>query len=627
MNVYPDSPFVGQVVSVGGTRKQWDGSKWINVTHGNHELRIQASERGDVGVTLAVAQALDLDVGDKVVLTDYAGATYEVVANSDTGGLYKTYKTGFKFKLSESIPSTRQAGLLLDGSLSDIALLDSLLNVFKEVRLSAGVYPPYNFSQSDLILHSTKGVVFTLPPNTVSSMDTVPVSAIEFSGNRITVEGDIATNGNSTTNDSSGYNLSNRRGELHVSGEDLKINGWVHTLDAHYVGVSFGSELDDAIRPHIDGILNYKSKSYITSFWSCLEWSVGVIKNKDLTQGFNNRVYTGNESSSTKVCGRGSIGAILGRGTYCVYEIHTVGLHVGYMDVAGWKSENTVDLSFDFARSIDTNFDAWGFGATYSQNLQGGNVVVNGYQGTQPRAVQLFGCSGSIKSITVDNNQAAVSCDIYEISDGFKIGNLDLNGRDGTATGLRMQSGFIRKGLVIENLNSRNHTGSDAEIAVYDPENIKILNVNEDINISASYDEIKRRNIYKEGTDLVQITSASGTVTLAADNDTLSWTQVGRDVTVKGRLAISSVSSASGALRITGLDNTPLDLPDSSNEIPVTLYIQDLTGNPLGVVQGLLAEGATEIIITRLNNGTTVDDVATYLQAGSRIILSCTYSV
>lgn len=29
MNVYPDSPFVGQVVSVGGTKKQWDGSKWI----------------------------------------------------------------------------------------------------------------------------------------------------------------------------------------------------------------------------------------------------------------------------------------------------------------------------------------------------------------------------------------------------------------------------------------------------------------------------------------------------------------------------------------------------------------------------------------------------------------------
>jgi hypothetical protein len=98
MNVYPDSPFVGQVVSVGGTRKQWDGSKWINVTHGNHELRIQASERGDIGVTLAVAQALDLDVGDKVVLNDYAGATYEVVADGDTGGFYLTYKAGFKFK-------------------------------------------------------------------------------------------------------------------------------------------------------------------------------------------------------------------------------------------------------------------------------------------------------------------------------------------------------------------------------------------------------------------------------------------------------------------------------------------------------------------------------------------------
>jgi hypothetical protein len=48
--------------------------------------------------TLAEAQAVNLDVGQRITLIDYANATYEVVADADTGGFYLSYKTGFKFK-------------------------------------------------------------------------------------------------------------------------------------------------------------------------------------------------------------------------------------------------------------------------------------------------------------------------------------------------------------------------------------------------------------------------------------------------------------------------------------------------------------------------------------------------
>jgi hypothetical protein len=51
--------------------------------------------------TLAEAQAADLEVGQRVVLTDYADAMYEVAVDADTGGFYLPYKSGFKFSLQE----------------------------------------------------------------------------------------------------------------------------------------------------------------------------------------------------------------------------------------------------------------------------------------------------------------------------------------------------------------------------------------------------------------------------------------------------------------------------------------------------------------------------------------------
>lgn len=553
----------------------------------------------------------------------------KVVDISDTGGAYLPLDASKKLKLEElSRLTPSMFGPMTNptertSSLSACLSFATLTNGYY-IELDNGVYDPIDITQSDVLIVTSGKPVFTLPENTVTALDTVPVSALTISGDDVKIYGDLYTDGNSATNDSSGYNLSNRRGELHIAGANFELHGTLHTLDAHYVGFSFGNETDTASRPYIDRVVNHKSASYIASIWSADEWVIGGIVNKDEVQGFDNRVYTGNQSSSTKRANRGFIGYVIGKGTYCVYEVNTVGLYVGYMDVAGWKSEDTKDFKAGEARSIGTSFDAWGFGVIQSENFQADSIVVDNYQGLQPRAVQISSSTGRIGSLTIDNNQAAVSCEVFTVPDGFTIVNMDLNGRNGTDKGLVLPSGQARTNFVVCNLNSRDHVTSDVDIATYDPDNIKILNVNSDIVISSAYDEVKRRNIYQEGTDTVQMTATSGTIALASDNDLLSWTKQGREVTIQGRLVVSS-TTGSGALRIAGVNTPPSDLPEASGEVPVTLYIESLTGSPAGIIQAKIPEGSTDIIVTRYNNGTVNDDVAGFLQAGSRIVISARY--
>lgn len=42
---YPVNPSIGDEFTVGGTRKRWDGTKWKNVSFGNHEVRIDKNYR------------------------------------------------------------------------------------------------------------------------------------------------------------------------------------------------------------------------------------------------------------------------------------------------------------------------------------------------------------------------------------------------------------------------------------------------------------------------------------------------------------------------------------------------------------------------------------------------------
>ena len=56
---------------------------------------------------------------------------------------------------------------------------------------------------------------------------------------------------------------------------------------------------------------------------------------------------------------------------------------------------------------------------------------------------------------------------------------------------------------------------------------------------------------YEEGTFTAVVTMDSGTATVASGNDLMSYTKVGRLVTINGQFQISAVSSPSGVMKIT----------------------------------------------------------------------------
>lgn len=72
--IYPSNPTVGEIINVGGTKKKWDGVKWVNITHGNHESRLQALEAFDSKQarrrTLAEAKAEESDAGTTYIISD-----------------------------------------------------------------------------------------------------------------------------------------------------------------------------------------------------------------------------------------------------------------------------------------------------------------------------------------------------------------------------------------------------------------------------------------------------------------------------------------------------------------------------------------------------------------------------
>ena len=81
MNIYPENPYTGQVVNIGGTLKEWTGELWVN-----------ALETADVSasyLSLEEAKASDLTPGQYVRITDrdYALAKVETEGTADSYGI------------------------------------------------------------------------------------------------------------------------------------------------------------------------------------------------------------------------------------------------------------------------------------------------------------------------------------------------------------------------------------------------------------------------------------------------------------------------------------------------------------------------------------------------------------
>lgn len=123
---------------------------------------------------------------------------------------------------------------------------------------------------------------------------------------------------------------------------------------------------------------------------------------------------------------------------------------------------------------------------------------------------------------------------------------------------------------------------------------------------------------YEEGTwTPAAIASASGTISLSAAVGT--YIKIGNQVTVIGRITVSSVSSPLGIFQITGI---PFG---SSDEGSLCAFAEGFASSLVGSVQGIIAVSSLKFYA--LNAGTFENTVAPAAQTGSSLRFTATYFV
>ena len=138
---------------------------------------------------------------------------------------------------------------------------------------------------------------------------------------------------------------------------------------------------------------------------------------------------------------------------------------------------------------------------------------------------------------------------------------------------------------------------------------------------------------YEEGVFTVGVSCPSGSVTLHSGYNEASYTKVGRLVHVMAYLVVSSISSPSGTLTLTGLPFTSADTQDKSAaaRFPISMY---LNGSSLPDGQGTYTgsayvnEGVTELSINFVGTNTSgkqTNNCADQLAGGSDFFLNFSY--
>jgi hypothetical protein len=131
-------------------------------------------------------------------------------------------------------------------------------------------------------------------------------------------------------------------------------------------------------------------------------------------------------------------------------------------------------------------------------------------------------------------------------------------------------------------------------------------------------------NWYEEGTFTAGLSCGSGSITLNSSFNTCSYTRIGRQVTVTGYLQVSSVSTPSGFLTLTGL---PFTINSANSGYPSAIPFLNTTAAITGTPVMLGYAGTTTVNFRRMSGGSAIDDMATYFGAGSQIIFTLVYIV
>ena len=123
---------------------------------------------------------------------------------------------------------------------------------------------------------------------------------------------------------------------------------------------------------------------------------------------------------------------------------------------------------------------------------------------------------------------------------------------------------------------------------------------------------------YEEGTFTAAISSNSGTISTNAA--TGYYTKIGNQVSVRGYLNVSGVSSPSGTVSITGLP-----FVSNGTYLAASIYLVGLTSGATTSVQAYVQFESTYISVIVYNAGARVEPGA-YFQAGAQVMYSATYN-
>jgi len=229
----------------------------------------------------------------------------------------------------------------------------------------------------------------------------------------------------------------------------------------------------------------------------------------------------------------------------------------------------------------------------------------DGASPTERLRIDSAGVTSVSGSLTLDNSGQSQS--LVSVGGGSTNAALTLRGSTGSAYAWQISSNaHVASALEFTRSSAVGNTTFSSPKLILD---------NDGLKFNGDTAAANALNDYEEGTFNVTLTTAGGSVTLNSVYNTMSYTKIGRQVTIFGLIITSAVSSPTGAYaHIDTLPFTSVNLTEGSGRSGGGVFWWD--GSNAHVKPWEISEGATRLSIY-------ID--ATTITAGDDFYFSCTY--